>query len=218
MGMELIAEGILHGAISAEFTGIDACITDAQEIVIDSEAAVKDFETKDPVKILEGLKEVAKVIMDVKNAVSDCKSIKGDMTKMEKFAESLSSPESFAYHVGKDLVVNGRSIYTELDNAIGDYEKADWEGFGYNAGQAAAKAIIGQEKLTSAAGKRFAQVLQGAVKAFGLSINVEEVLACIGDEDKAALALDQAIGQFEAAVHDKNSQEAIAGVILTVAG
>jgi len=64
----------------------------------------------------------------------------------------------------------------------------------------------------------FAQTLQGIIKAFGGEFNLEALLACIGEEDKAALALDQAFIQFEAAIKDKKPDEAIGGVILTVAG
>jgi len=114
------------------------------------------------------------------------------MTKLEKFAASLKSPASFEYHVGKDLLVNGKDIYHEINTAIGDFENGKWEDFGINVGEAASKAIIGQEQASEAT-KRFATVLQGVIKAFGGSFNLEALLACIGAEDKAALILDGAV-------------------------
>ena len=59
-------------------------------------------------------------------------------------AEVISSPKSFVYHVGKDLLINGQEIYGEINTAVTDYDKQDWEGFGFNVGKAAAKTILGQ--------------------------------------------------------------------------
>jgi len=37
--------------------------------------------------------------------------------------EVFSSPESFAYHVGKDLLLNGVSIFKEIEDSIDAYQK-----------------------------------------------------------------------------------------------
>lgn len=44
--------------------------------------------------------------------------------------ESFTSPMSFAYHVGKDLIVNGHNIYDEITAAVNDYESANYFGMG----------------------------------------------------------------------------------------
>lgn len=66
--------------------------------------------------------------------------------------------------------------------------------------------------------KRVAEMMQGIVKAFGGNFNLEALLECIGDEDKAALELDGAFNEFKSAVDNKSIEDAIAAVILTVAG
>ena len=58
-------------------------------------------------------------------------------------ADIFKSPRSFAYHVGKDILVNGRNIYQEISSAVSMYEAQKWEQFGYNIGEAAANVIIG---------------------------------------------------------------------------
>lgn len=56
--------------------------------------------------------------------------------------------------------------------------------------------------------------VQGHFDEFGLKgINIGALLACIGEEDKAALALDAAVQTFEQAYADKNIEEAIGGAI-----
>lgn len=297
--------------------------------------------------MLAGIKEVGQVIKVIKSAMSDCSHIKADWEKLAKMAAIFDSPTSFAYHVGKDLIVNGKDIFREINTAIGDYKAQDWEGFGENVGEAAAKTILGHphmnrfhktqqfiagltmnskvgnidgcikdletivkdveivvadfkkqsiqgaidgvkeivetvkevkvaagdcthlkgkkrggrhhrfhkskythlikaESFTKqieaivkdydnndwfAIGSQFskifeeqenkvkiAEVMQGIISKFGGHFNLEALLACVGEEDKAALILDAAFQQFEQAVSQKSIQDAIGGVILTIAG
>jgi len=65
---------------------------------------------------------------------------------MTAMAAAFTSPTSFAYHVGKDLLLNGRDIYGEISKAITDYDDSQWEQFGYEIGTAAAKILVGEEQ------------------------------------------------------------------------
>lgn len=56
------------------------------------------------------------------------------------------------------------------------------------------------------------------LKAFGGKFDLLALLECIGDEDKSLLMFDVAVQQFQAAYKEKNPQDAIAGVIATIAG
>ena len=146
--MVQIVEGILKGALEAEgFDDIEKCITDIETVVTDAEAAVKDFEGHSPAQIEDGLKQVAGAIMAIKSGMSDCSSIKADWVKLEAMAAVFSSPETFAFHVGKDLLVNGVQIYHEIDAAVTDYKSGQWEQFGENVGEAAAKVILGAKPM-----------------------------------------------------------------------
>jgi hypothetical protein len=57
---------------------------------------------------MAGVKEIAKILVEAKTGISDCKAVTGDIEKLEAMAAIFSNPESFAYHVGKDLLINGR--------------------------------------------------------------------------------------------------------------
>ena len=106
--MEVIVEGILRGALDAEgFTDITHCIQDVEHVVQDAQAAYTDFSKKDVQDIINGVKEVADLLKTVKQGMSDCSSLKADWAKLEKMVEIFESPTSFAYHVGKDLLING---------------------------------------------------------------------------------------------------------------
>jgi hypothetical protein len=56
---------------------------------------------------------------------------------------SFKSPIFFAWHIGKDLVVNGISIYFEIKNAIQYYDAGDYLKFGECIGAALAMTFIG---------------------------------------------------------------------------
>ena len=77
--------------------------------------------------------------------MSDCSHIAADWEKLLDMVEIFSSPESFAYHVGKDLLVNGVDILHEIEAAVTDYESKNWSAFGENVGEATAKVILGAE-------------------------------------------------------------------------
>ena len=73
----------------------------------------------------------------MKDALSDC-NFKGDIERIKAMGEIFASPWTFAYHVGKDILVNGMNIYNEINGAVNAYDHQQWENFGYNIGEAAA--------------------------------------------------------------------------------
>ncbi len=107
-----IVKGFLKGAIEAEgFNDIETCITDVEHVVSDAETAFTDFESKDVHKIVDGFKQLVDLMRTLKSGMQDCSSLKADWQKLEDMAAVFSSPSSFAWHVGKDLLVNGVQIY-----------------------------------------------------------------------------------------------------------
>ena len=58
----------------------------------------------------------------VKAGMQDCSHLKADWDRLEKMITAFDSPTSFAYHVGKDLIVNGAEIFGEVKTAVSDYE------------------------------------------------------------------------------------------------
>ena len=141
--LEEIVGGFLKGAIDAEgFTDIDSCIKDAETVFGDAKVAVADFKKGGAAGAISGLKEIADMMKVVQSGMKDCSSIKADWEKLVKMISIFDSPTSFAYHVGKDLIVNGKQIYGEINTAVKDYEAGNWGDFGYQIGEAAAKTIL----------------------------------------------------------------------------
>lgn len=116
--------------------------------------------------------------------MKDCSNIKADWTKLEKMVSVFSNPTNFAYHVGKDLLINGKNIYSEINTSITDYEGEKWSDFGYQIGEAAAQVILGDEpvpavKFGNPNAVKVATILQGVIEAFGGNFSIDDLLTCI---------------------------------------
>jgi len=122
--LDYIVEGMLKGALNA--TGItddiSQCTGGLLGILSEVDYAIADFKKKDAADVLKGFEEIAKVLTQVQGALKNCDKIELDVEKLTAMAAVFSNPETFAYHVGHDLIVNGRDIYSEVNNAISDYE------------------------------------------------------------------------------------------------
>lgn len=128
-------------------TDIDSCLKDANSIVYDANDAIHDFAKKDISDISNGLAKVADMVKVIQSAMTDCGKLPEDVKKMADMVKAFKSPSSFAWHVGKDLLVNGVDIYHDIDNGIKDYESSSWNSFGKDIGNAAAKLLLGNIKL-----------------------------------------------------------------------
>lgn len=82
--------------------------------------------------------------------MADCSSTQADWQKLENIAKDLSNPKSIAMHIGKDILVNGKDIFSEVTTAVSDYKSSQWKDFGKQVGEAAAKVVLGEKKPTKA--------------------------------------------------------------------
>ena len=200
-----LMEGILMGALNAEFGDLSACVQDGELILKDVENAVKDFKSRDFHDITEGLKAIGDILMLAKKGMTDCPDVWGDWRKLEEMAVAYSNPESVAWHIGKDLVVHGHDIYKEVKGAIKAYDATpkNYYDLGFNVGKAGSQILVGTEEAqlayTHIKKREVAQVLSGIMKSFGGHFNLENLLFCIYEEDQALLMLDVSIQAFESA-------------------
>jgi hypothetical protein len=192
-------EGLLKGAVEEQhFDNIEKCLVDAEEIGADAEIAIKDFEKGTTQGVMDGLAEMAKVLMLVKKDISTCESISADVKKLVEEAAAFSNPEAAIIHLGKDIIINGRNIYKEVNTAVADYHNEKWEDMGYQLGEASAQLILGDSR------EKLASIYQGFFDAFGVKIDVYALLICIGEEDKALLVIDAGVQMVKEALANKD--------------
>jgi hypothetical protein len=58
--------------------------------------------------------------------MTECKATASAISNVVTMIKSFSSPVSFAYHVGKDIIVNGKNIYHEISTAVSDYDSSNY--------------------------------------------------------------------------------------------
>ena len=216
-----VFEGVLIGALEAEFPHVEHCITDSESFVKDVEAAYGHFKSEKVDDIIAGLKDVGMALLAVKNAMSDCSGITGDFTKLGEMALVFSSPESFAIHIGKDIIVHGHDIYNEVKGAVSAFDAVprDYRDFGLNIGKAAAQIVIGKEgelAVSHLRQRQLARVLQGILKNYGGHFDVDNLLSCLKDEGQAILILNAAVQAFEKAWSTQKLEDLIGGIVALV--
>lgn len=141
-----LVEGFLEGAVRAEgLDSLEACITDVEKVIPQAEKTFNDCRQSVLDSKMECVKDFATLGNEVKDTVKDCKSIADDIETLAEIVAVFSNPVSFAWHVGKDLLVNGINIYHDVENAIDAWHAQDWKSFGLNVGHATALVILGAE-------------------------------------------------------------------------
>lgn len=142
--VEQIIMGVLDGAVRAEgLENVEGCIKDSEAFFSDALSAVQDFEKKSVSGVTSGIKKLGAALRDAKDAIKQCEGVEADVVALEKMLEVFNNPHTFAFHVGKDLMINGVQIYKEINDAVKQFESANYFEFGEDLGLALAQLIFG---------------------------------------------------------------------------
>lgn len=140
-----VFKGVALGFAEDEFPDVSSCVSDLNSTYVDLKAAIEDFEKKTAKGIIDGLQEMGETLVSLVDALRSCKATVDEVEKMVKALEQFTSPAAFAYHVGKDLLVNGRDIFQEITTAVSNWKAAQYTDAGKQIGTALAKLIVGNE-------------------------------------------------------------------------
>lgn len=80
------------------------------------------MESKNEKKIINALKDIAESIKILPKAILSCKAVYSDLKHLEKAIASMVSPWTFAVHVGKDIVINGVSIFKHVVAMVEEFK------------------------------------------------------------------------------------------------
>lgn len=190
-----IAKGFLEGAVAAEgLDDISLCIEGSKQLIADSEATYADCKDGNIFQKAKCIKDISGVIRDVIGATQSCENLEGDFERIKAMAEVFANPSSIFWHVGTDIFVNHVEIGADIDAAMTSYEAKEWEDFGKRIGDASAKVLIGGEMPLGAPQQHFnfgkeqyAELMAGIYSAYGVKINVLDLLLCIQDMDESLM-------------------------------
>jgi hypothetical protein len=142
-----VFEGVVQGFFtSASFPDIKSCAGDLETAYDDLSDAIKGFVSDDATEVADGLKDIAGAMTALKAALTDCKATEGDIEAFVTAMKAFKSPWDFIYHVGKDLIVNGADIFSEISDAVTQWEAQSYRQAGNDIGTALAQMVIGQDE------------------------------------------------------------------------
>ena len=123
--------------------------------------------------------------------------VKDEAPKLLKALEALKNPKEFAFHVGKDLIVNHADIFREVSASIDDYHAQKWEDFGKDTGAALSKLLVGTNEMSAAEDEMWPVVLKGVLEGFGLTKDLDEMKDCLANTESEIKDVEAAIQLLE---------------------
>jgi hypothetical protein len=143
----LVLEGVLAGAVDVELPTLKTCANDVLEDIgqyIMANVASLKLAT-DEEAAMESVHAIGLSFVSLADVVQDCGLAVKEVEKLEKIGANFADPMTFAYHFGKDIIVNGVSIYDAVEDAFDNYHDEKWYGMGYDVGKAVALAVLGSD-------------------------------------------------------------------------
>merc|ERR1712054_306481 len=139
--LEMIG-GVFLGFAKKEFDDFQDCIAAPEQIFEDLKDALADFKGGTASSVMDGMKQVGNALKTVVSGLKDCKSTWGEIGDFVDAIESFSNPASFALHVGKNILVNGKDIHGGITAAIDAFEAEQYEPCGEAIGKILADMLM----------------------------------------------------------------------------
>jgi len=140
-----IAIGILEG-FGSQFPALDKCIISGNNAALIKELrkAIELIQSENPKDVRKGMMMLGMILeRDLLPAMKSCKGAEAEVKRIEEALALLSDPKSFAEHTGKNVVVNGKVITKESENAAEAFKKGDGRAFGRAIGVILEKIVVG---------------------------------------------------------------------------
>ena len=67
--------------------------------------------------VAAGIKLIGQSLTEVSSAIQDCKGAAEDVEELLATLKQFKTPEQFAYHVGKDLIVSVKHTHTHTSTS-----------------------------------------------------------------------------------------------------
>ena len=140
-------EGLVEAAIGKEVPDVITCLTDLNTLSSNVETAFNDFKKETFSGVRDGIEMIGTIAEGISTDLQNCEAVEPEFQQLIDMAKKFKSPWSFAYHVGKDLLVNGVEIYHDIDGAVTAYNSGDYRTFGTDVGDALHAVFVGDASL-----------------------------------------------------------------------
>lgn len=131
------------------------------------------------------------MVHSIHDAFDDCSGIKkSDWDKVIHAVHLMRHPIWFAIHVAKDLVVNGVTIFHDIEHAIDNWKTQQYLDFGENVGEILEKIFIGEiengepyRTFSDLNKAQMAQVVNGVLMGALKAEHADDLTTCLADAD-----------------------------------
>ena len=127
-------EGFFHG----EIISLENCATNAEDAFysIQNAANELDVDGSSMSRMGSAIEDIADAIEEIENVAKDCKSAYSQVMQLVSSIENgIADLPGFAFHCGKDLIMNGVHIYDDVKHAESDWKNQNYREFGVNIGK-----------------------------------------------------------------------------------
>ncbi|CAD7941288.1 unnamed protein product [Amoebophrya sp. A120] len=170
---------------------VEACVKSDVAFEQNIKAAVLEFKKDTEAGMKTALKYLADAFeKDLPSAVKECKGTYDQVQAVLESIASFASPTSFAYHVGKELLVNGVDIFENIKTAVTSWQQEDYHFFGVSVGHALKDVILGVKLDPEDA----VSLMQGVVS--GLT-DTEVTATCVSSSEKLVQDLQKIANALE---------------------
>ncbi len=119
-----------------------------------------------------------------------------DIRHLIQSIESISNPVSFAYHCGKNLVVNSVDIFRNSKDLIHETQEKHYLKMGQEIGKILEEVLVGNVRLAFESDNSLVQLFEGIVVGFGDEVSVD-FAHCIQDAKKDWALFDEAMKHLD---------------------
>ena len=141
-GAEQFAEGFLDGVFGT-VEGAVKCIRDLKTVANEVETTITDLKSHSYISAIE---EVGTIAQGLSTDITDCEGVSPEAQQLVQQLENIYSNASawdVAFEVGKNVLVNGVDIYSDITGTITAYDSADYFTMGQDIGNGVKLAALG---------------------------------------------------------------------------
>ncbi len=138
-------QGVIEGAIESADPIAEECFLNGETMLLTIAEAVKDLREGTEESTKAGIQLIGQVIEEASQELVDCETAVDDFEALVQMADAFSHPWSFAFHAGKNIIINHVEIIEEIHAAMDAWEEEPSPAFfacGYNVGEALAQVFL----------------------------------------------------------------------------
>ena len=128
---EKFLSGLFAGLVQeGNLKDIQACMADDEEVATQVSEALAYFDKKTLGGILAGIKAIGDLLPSIPKDVQECRAMKSDVERIEKWASILKQPIALVHTVGKNVRKNFVTILQDIASGAKDLSQGDSAGAG----------------------------------------------------------------------------------------